>query len=249
MLYANCRRVNDISRIFELMAAGPVAAHTLTRDAGISEPDMRALAILLVGLVAAGLFATAAPAATWRAAGLTFSDEFGHFRLISVSGSGSFADPVVIVEEINTVGPIVLVIRDQDYRPELGNQTILPKVIGLSFIKIVINRSGLPWSAFDMELREEINTPSPYGDGLSFGQMEAFPRPLESDHFQVWENLHEPLDRITFYRGTVQPDATAQFRFDVTDPTAKPEFYLLQEPRLLVAGPRPRRPQLATAGR
>jgi len=209
---------------------------------------MKALAPLLFGILAACLFATAAPAATWRAAGLAFSDELGRFRLISVSGTGTFPDPVVIVEEITTLGPIILIIRDQDYRPGDPKQNILPKVLSLSFIKIVINRSGLPWSAFDMELREEIHTPSPYGDGLSFGQMEAYPRPLESDSFAVWQNLHEPLDRISFFSGTVQPDATAQFRFDITDPTARPEFYLLQEPRLLIAAPQAGRPQVATAG-
>jgi len=212
---------------------------------------MTALRSLLIGLLAACLFVAASPnvgaAATWRAAGLTFSDEFGRFRLISVSGSGTFPDPVVIVEEILTLGPVILVIRDETYRPGDPKQVILPKLLSLSFIKIVINRSGLPWSAFDMELREEITTPSPYGDGLSFGQMESYPRPLESDSFEIWQNLHEPLDRISFFRGTVQPDATAQFRFDITDPTARPEFYLLQEPRLLIAGPRRRSPQVATA--
>lgn len=208
---------------------------------------MRALSTLFLGIFVAGVFATAAAAGSWRTAGLVFSDEFGRFRLISVSGSGTFLDPVVIVEEINTTGPIILVIRDEDYRPGDPRQSILPKVLSLSFIKIVINRSGLPWSAFDMELREEIDTPSPYGDGLSFGQMAAYPRPLESDTFEVWQNLHEPLDRITFFRGTVQPDATVQFRFEITDPTARPEFYLLQEPRLLIAGPQ-RRSQVANAG-
>jgi len=208
---------------------------------------MRALAILLVGLLAACIGATAASAATWRAAGLVFSDELGRFRLISVSGTGTFLDPVVIVEEITEFGPIILVIRDEDYRPGDRKQNILPKVLSLSFIKIVINRSGVPWAAFDMELREEIDTPSPYGDGLSFGQMSAYPRPLESDSFEIWQNLHEPFDRITFFRGTVQPDATAQFRFDVTDPTARPEFYLLQEPRLMIAAPQGGHAQVVTA--
>ena len=48
---------------------------------------------------------------TFTAGGLTFSDELGGFRLISVSGTGTSADPIVIVEEVTDVGPAILVIR------------------------------------------------------------------------------------------------------------------------------------------
>ena len=49
---------------------------------------------------------------TYTAAGLSFSDELGGFRLISASGAGTLADPLVVVEEISKLGSTVLVVRD-----------------------------------------------------------------------------------------------------------------------------------------
>ncbi len=48
--------------------------------------------------------------------------------------------------------------------------------------------------------------------------------------------LFEPYDRIRFENGHVDPEATAEFRVTITDPTPIPEFYLVQDPKLLSAG-------------
>lgn len=174
---------------------------------------------------------------SFRAAGFTFSDERGGFSLLSVSGSGSRLDPLVIVEEITTFGPVILVIRTDEETLDLHRgKSGMTSTLSLSIIKVVINRTERAWSAFDMELREEEDTPSPYGDGLSFGQMAGTDRILESDSFKIWHQLDEPLDRISFIDGGVDPGAPAQFTFQITDPTLQPIFFLLQEPRWLIAG-------------
>src|SRR5262249_30519083 len=52
-----------------------------------------------------------AAAASLSASGLTFSDELGGFNIVSASGSGTLADPFVVVEEITGPQEPVLVIR------------------------------------------------------------------------------------------------------------------------------------------
>ena len=71
-------------------------------------------------LILVGLSPASPRAETWAAGSLTFSDELGGFKLLSVTGSGSFLDPIVIVEEIMDVGPAVLVIRRRE-RPRVGS--------------------------------------------------------------------------------------------------------------------------------
>ncbi|MET4805553.1 hypothetical protein [Limibacillus sp. MBR-115] len=198
---------------------------------------MRSLAVmtlLFCGLLSSG---RGAAGESFRAAGFTFSDERGGFNLLSVSGSGHKLDPLVIVEEITDFGPVLLVIRaDSDTLDLHRGKSGMTSTLNLSVIKVVINRTERAWSAFDMELREEENTPSPYGDGLSFGQMAGSERKLESDSFNIWHQLDEPLDRISFIDGGVDSGAAAQFTFQITDPTLQPVFFLLQEPRWLISG-------------
>ena len=176
-----------------------------------------------------------APAETWSAAGLTFSDELGGVRLISVSGSGTVADPLVIIEEITGAGPAILVIRAGEQRSEHGSSRVSPGFLSLAVIKIVRNRSRNVWGGFVLELREELDLPSPYGDGLSFDQMQTFRRSPESDRFERLSRVAEPYDRIRFSGGTVRPGASATFNFYITDTTTSPEFYLIQEVQHVIA--------------
>jgi hypothetical protein len=184
---------------------------------------MRSLAVmtlLFCGLLSSG---RGAAGESFRAAGFTFSDERGGFNLLSVSGSGHKLDPLVIVEEITDFGPVLLVIRaDSDTLDLHRGKSGMTSTLNLSVIKVVINRTE--------------NTPSPYGDGLSFGQMAGSERKLESDSFNIWHQLDEPLDRISFIDGGVDSGAAAQFTFQITDPTLQPVFFLLQEPRWLISG-------------
>jgi hypothetical protein len=203
---------------------------------------MKALPAALCLLLALGLALAhalgpeGAEAKVWSAGGLTFSDERGGFRLISVSGRGSIEDPIVIVEELTGTGPVVLVVRGgRDRAPESGTMAGRP-ILYLAVIKIVLNRSRRVWGGFDLELQQELGTPSPYGDGLSFDQMRGFGARLHSDRFAASRQLFEPYDRVRFQAGSVDPGAQVRFRFFITDPTPVAEFYLLQEPRLLMAG-------------
>jgi len=176
-----------------------------------------------------------ASAEIWSAGGLTFSDELGGFRLISVTGSGSLLDPIVIIEEMIDIGEVVLVIRGEEKPSADGTMIRPPSFLSIAVTKIVRNRSGQAWAGFDMELREALDTPSPYGDGLSFDQLRNFDQPLASDSFPAWRRVDEPYDRVRFYGSYVDAGATAQFKFYITDPTAPQAFYLLQQPQYLIS--------------
>ena len=175
---------------------------------------------------------SAASAAELSAGTYSFSDELGGFRLISASGVGTPADPIVIVEEIQEAAPITLVIRRRPPRTPSGYESYA----SLTLIKIVINRSIRVWGGFEVELQETLRKPSVYGDGLSFKQFSSLPPDASSDAFADNNRQFEPYDRIRFENGSVDPEATARFKVTITDPTPVPEFYLVQDPQLLSAG-------------
>ena len=168
-------------------------------------------------------------AAEFTAAGYSFSDELGGFRLLSASGSGKPEDPVIITEEILDVAPVTLVIRN------LNLVEGRPLQAQLTLEKRVTNRSVRVWGAFEMELQEIKGKPSVYSDGLSFKQFAASDDDVSSDSFAQNERDFEPYDRIQFLQGHVDPDATAAFKVTITDATPVPEFYLVQDPKLLSA--------------
>jgi hypothetical protein len=172
-------------------------------------------------------------AATWKAGDFIFSDELGGFRLLSVTGSGTVSDPIVIKEEITELRPVTLIIRNA----RGAENRIIPQRswMYLAMIKVVINSTKRVWTAFDLELQQQITKPSIYSDGLSFDQFGSFDENFQSDSYAISRQVHEPYDRIRFLEGSVDPGATARFWFFITDPTPVPEFYLLQEPALLTA--------------
>ncbi len=180
-----------------------------------------------------------ADGATWEVGGFTFSDELGGFRMISVSGAGTANDPLVIVEEFEDLRPVTLVIRKQRVQPPKGAAITGQSFVNMAVIKVVINASKRVWGGFDLELQEILKEPSPYGDGLSFDQMRGFDEVVTSDSFASSRQVYEPYDRVRFQDGSVDPGATVRFSFRITDPTPVGEFYLLQEPRLLMARPWP----------
>ena len=77
--------------------------------------------------------------------------------------------------------------------------------------------------------------PSVYSDGLSFKQFAVMAPDVSSNSFTENERRFEPYDRIEFSNGHVDPDATAEFKVTITDPTPIREFYLVQDPKLLAA--------------
>ncbi len=183
------------------------------------------------------LGAWSAGAEVFTAGGLFFSDELGGFRLISVTGSGSVSDPIVVVEEILETGPAVLTIRGQQMISLEDAPDMPASFVNLAVIKVVINGTKRVWTGFDLELQEELNQPSPYHDGLSFDQLGSFSNePFVSDSFTLTRQMPEPYDRVHFYDGSVDPGSAVRFNLFITDPTPAPLFYLLQEPHLLIAG-------------
>ena len=168
------------------------------------------------------------------AGGFVFSDDLGGFRLLSVSGSGVAEDPIVIVEEIIEAEPVVLRVNRVGGRPSPGLSGGLG-FLNLAVIKIVINASRRVWGGFDLELQQELSKPSGYGDGLSFDQLNTTREPFDSDRFALHRQLFEPYDRVRFQDGYVDPGDTVRFSFRITDPTPTAEFFLVQDPQLLMA--------------
>jgi len=181
------------------------------------------LPVLLVLLLAAP-----AQAASITVNGLTFSDEYGGFNLISVSGTGTREDPFVIVEEVGGAGNAVLSItgwRSGYYAGDHG---------GASFVvrKVVINATDKEWGSYELELRELLDIPSGYLDGLSFGQPLAENRPAASDRLPQVVVRDEPLDAMIFSGGGVSPGEQVAFEFIVTDMTPVDQVFLIQRLRL-----------------
>lgn len=189
----------------------------------------RAVALGLF-LALSGLGSTA-DGATFEAGGLSFSDELGGFHLISASGQGTPADPIILVEELTSLNPVVLTIR------QTGSLTARPPaqpVLQRSLIKVVINRSAWHWSGFDLELRGSDGHASIYADGLSFDQMRVVRQPLSSDQFAEIQTQDEPFDRLRFDHGRVEPDQTVRLGFNIVDINPRALFYLAQEPIVLM---------------
>jgi hypothetical protein len=167
-----------------------------------------------------------AGAASFTREGLTFSDELGGFRLVSVTGTGHLEDPFVVEEEIGGQGPAVLLITG--LRSDFGNRAGTQHLTGFAVVKRVRNLSNQVWRDFRMELRETMEHASPYGDGLSFGQA-ATGRTVDSGSFRQIRAIDEPFDGLAFDDGDVPPGATADFRFLITDETPARRILLVQD--------------------
>jgi hypothetical protein len=189
----------------------------------------------LAGLAWSCLWAGPSAAETWTVAGLSFSDELGGVRLLAVSGRGTHADPIVLVEEITGSGPAVLVVTNH----RNGGELLSPArgFLALSVVKIVINRGPWRWSGFDLELRARPEGASVYTDGLSFDQPQIFRRTARADRFAQTAQEDEPFDLIRFDGGSVDPSDRLRLDFDIIDANGRPRFYLVQRPVVLTAWP------------
>ena len=95
---------------------------------------------------------------------------------------------------------------------------------------------GLPGFSTTLELRELFDHPSPFGDGLSFGQASEAGRPFRSDGFAETLETREPFDGVQFFDGLIAPGETVALSVVVTDTTPRWEFYLLQKRDSPLAG-------------
>lgn len=160
--------------------------------------------------------------------GLIFSDEMGGFRLISVSGTGTLEDPIVVVEEITGDRAVALTIRN--FGRDFGNLIGSQHIAAFAMKKIVINKSQRVWRNYQMELREVTTRHSPYGDGLSFGQNSFIGTNYTRSSFSNVQRLDEPEDTLGFSGGDVAPGERAEFSFIVSDMSPVSVFYLMQLP-------------------
>jgi hypothetical protein len=197
---------------------------------------VRWIGALVVGLRLAA--AGGAGAEPITLAGLTFSDELGGVRLERGWGSGSLDDPFVLVEEITSDGPAILIVRGMTHR--FGNRIRSHHEVGFALTKLVRNGTAQAWSLFNLELREFFDHPSPFGDGLSFAQASDAGRPFRSDRFTDHLETREPFDGVQFFDGLVEPGESVTLSVVVSDTTPRWEFYLVQKRDSPIAGlPRP----------
>jgi hypothetical protein len=181
---------------------------------------------LFGALIVAGL-GVASHAAPLTLEGITFSDELGGVEIKDGWGTGTIDDPFVLVEDITERGPAILVVRGMT--PVFGNRIRSHHEVGFALTKIVRNGTGQIWTQFDLELREFIDYPSPFGDGLSFGQASKAGRPFTADGFADNIETREPYDNVAFIDGGIAPGETVVITVVVTDTTPQVEFFLLQK--------------------
>jgi hypothetical protein len=166
--------------------------------------------------------------------GLVFSDEEGGLEIRGGHGTGTEADPFVIIEDISDTGPAILTIRG--IQAQFGNRAGTDHAIGFVLTKIVRNSTPRTWHSFELELREIKNRPSPYEDGLSFGQLQGERRRFASDRFTDLQVTDEPLDAVVFSGAQILPGETVTVRIVITDYSPNWQFYLLQRRDVPLAG-------------
>jgi hypothetical protein len=161
----------------------------------------------------------------------SFSDELGGFHIISATGTGTKADPIVVTQELVSSSPVTLVIRATGPIAPFSSST--DAVNGFLYLRAVVsNNSGQAWVEFEFELQEILRKASVFGDGLSFDQRQMNSEFISSDSFQKYSRDFEPLDRLLFQKGRVDPSRMASFSFLITDFTPRAEFYLVLDPRI-----------------
>ena len=187
--------------------------------------------LTLVAFMVAAAPAVAGPAddGRWYTGAYAFSDELGGFRILSASGTGTRADPIIIVQELETANPAMLTIYSA--LPINPTGRLGEWVTGMMHLRLVtVNNSGLPWIGFSFELQEIHGVPSTFGDGLSFDQRRTHSGNVSMNGFTRFERIFEPYDRLEFSAGHVNPSDTVSFRFFISDFTPVERFFLLQDP-------------------
>src|SRR5262245_18747993 len=186
---------------------------------------------LLYGFVTvlAALAAAPASADPVTVEGITFSDELGNFKLVSVTGKGSLDGPFVLKEEVTGPNDPVLVIKG--FTREFGNRVGTQHTAAFAMVKIVVNKTSRSWQGFQIELREIENRPSTYEDGLSFGQASDIADQYVNSRLPHSQRLDEPEDSLGFGGASIPPGGEATFRFVVSDMSPIYRFYLVQRPQ------------------
>jgi len=197
----------------------------------MTRPGLRCVRVCAALLAAGCPRAEADSVRVFQAGAYSFSDELGGFRILSATGTGTRADPIVVTEELETADPVTLTIRAAKPIQPFG--TAGDYATGYLPLKIVaLNNSGDAWIEFGFELQSIMNVPSDYGDGLSFDQAQREDNMIKSDSFAQFKRDFEPYDRLLFSKGKVDPLESASFSFLVTDFSPKDRFFLVEEPHI-----------------
>ena len=197
--------------------------------------QLQMVGLILILTASLGIELKSARADPISTGGFSFSDELGGFRLVSVSGDGTITKPFVIVEELLDIFPVILVIRrqvvpkDHEHRPPIAQRVII------YVEKNILNLSNKIWSGFDLELRQDLNKPSTFGDGLSFDQIMRRSSDITADKFAKHHRIFEPRDKICFEQGYVDPGKQLRLTLPISDTTPVSKFYLAQAPRFRTA--------------
>jgi hypothetical protein len=188
---------------------------------------MRVLRGVVAGAAATLFFSTnMAHATPMTAAGITFSEVGAGVTITGLSGTGSVADPFILLETFTGLDGTISI----EGLPQFGNKTGSNHTAGLVLVKNVLNSTGAPWTFFDHELQEILGTPSPDGDGLSFAQGCATCRPFVSDTFPVVFEEIIARDFVNFSGASVADGSSVTFRFSITDNSPIDLFFLRERP-------------------
>ncbi|TCD14152.1 hypothetical protein [Oricola cellulosilytica] len=166
-----------------------------------------------------------------RPAPYMFSDELGGFSIVAVSGVGTRSDPVLVSKIVRTHTSATMIIRATRPINAFG-QTGYFSTGTVHIVLDIMNDTGVPWIGFELELQEEYEQPSVYGDGLSFDQRRQEEMRVFSSAFAHVRRDFEPFDRLLFEQGALDHRARARFRFLVTDLTPTSVFYIKFDPRI-----------------
>jgi hypothetical protein len=186
--------------------------------------------LLLLAVLAGAAAAVSVPARAdpITREGITFSDELGNFKLISVTGKGSLNDPFVLREEVTGPDDPVLVIRG--FSRDFGNRAGTQHTTAFAMTKIVVNKMSKAWAGYQVELREVETRHSTYQDGLSFGQGSQVADDYVKSSLPHSQRLDEPEDSLGFGGENIPPGAEASFSFIISDMSPIDKFYLVQRP-------------------
>jgi hypothetical protein len=139
----------------------------------------------------------------------------GTFTLVSASGTGTLADPIVLTETLT--GPSLDFVMRIDGLASKDNVTGSGHQQGFALQKIVTNNTGIDWTFFDHELQEILGTPSTEGDGLSFAQGAESVRPFTSNVFPNVDEITDVRDFINFSGSVVPNGGSVTFNYVITD--------------------------------
>jgi hypothetical protein len=186
---------------------------------------------LLTAFAVLSLFAWTSSEASVSTAGLTFSEETGAFTLLSASGTGSAADPIILTEEVTGLD-VTMSIRG--LTEAFGNPAATGHLTGFYLRKIVKNLTGQAWDFYDHELQEVLGIASTDGDGLSFADGAGLV--FSSDKFSIVDQITDVRDFINFSGGSVADGETVTFNYVITDNSPISPFYLRQRPNFRPGG-------------